>query len=36
MRDRKRVDLDETGGGEELGREGRETVIRVCYMKKNQ
>lgn len=33
MRDRKGVDLDGRGGGEELGEEGRETIVRIYYMR---
>lgn len=36
MRDRKEMVPDGRGGGEELeGVAGRETIIRVCYVKKN-
>lgn len=35
MRDRKEMVPDGRGGGEELeGVAGRETIIRVCYVKK--
>ena len=34
MRDRKGVDLDGRGGGEELEEvEGGETIIRICYVR---